>query len=227
MLVYMHEIGSIHTFEDEAFLHSVSRISAAVLGVSVGVAFVFFSMVMPGLSELSHLNGWFAGIWWAVALLVGTVVVLAVHEGVHGLFFKLFAPAGSRVTFGANIKLGMLYACAEGIVYTRRQYLVVILAPTVVVTVLMLVAACVSGYPFCCYIIATAHLAGCVGDWKYAAAVLRNHAITHCEDTSWGVRFLAEGYEVPESAALDVTYTEGEETSKDTVKRSASGDVSK
>lgn len=227
MLVYMHEIGSIHTFEDEAFLHSVSRISAAVLGVSVGVAFVLFSMVMPGLSELSRLDGWFAGIWWAVSLLVGTVVVLAVHEGVHGLFFKLFAPAGSRVTFGANIKLGMLYACAEGIVYTRRQYLVVILAPTVVVTALMLVSAFVSGYPFCCYIIATAHLAGCVGDWKYAAAVFRNHAITHCEDTSWGVRFLAEGDEVSEDAILDVEHNKGEETNKGVAKRSTSEAVSK
>lgn len=192
MLERMHEIGNIRTFEDEAFLHSVSRVSAAVMAVGIAGAFVLFEVLFPGAAELRRLHGWGAMVAWIAALLAGTAVSLMVHEGVHGLFFKLFAPRGARVSFGANWKLGMLYACAEGIVYARRHYLVIILAPTVAVTVLLALAGALTGWPFCCYVIAGAHLAGCVGDWKYALAVLRDPKITHCEDTSWGVRFLSD-----------------------------------
>ncbi len=212
MLEPMHEIGNIHTFEDKEFLASVSRISTAVMAVGIAVALVMFGILCPELSELTRLHGWGAMVAWVAALLAGSVVSLALHEGVHGLFFKLFAPQGARVSFGANWKLGMLYACAEGIVYSRRHYLVIILAPTVVVTALLVPVAVLSGWPFCCYVIAGAHLAGCVGDWKYAAAVLHDPAITHCEDTSWGVRFLsdaAEATEAGESEAEAATASAG------------------
>ena len=43
----------------------------------------------------------------------------AVHELVHAVFFKLLAPAGAHVTFGANRETAMIYACAEGVVYSR------------------------------------------------------------------------------------------------------------
>jgi hypothetical protein len=110
---------------------------------------------------------------------------------VHAVFFKLFAPAGARVTFGANLETCMIYACAEGVVYSRRQYIVICLAPTVALTVAFALGFAFSGYPLLCYLAAGLHLSGCVGDWYYVRTILRDRRIVACEDTSFGVRFFA------------------------------------
>ena len=111
------------------------------------------------------------------------------HELVHGVFFKLFAPTGAQVTFGANLETCMIYACAEGVVYSRRRYVAVCLAPTVVVTAAFALGFALSGYPLLCYLAAGLHLSGCVGDWYYVRTILRDRRIVACEDTSFGVRF--------------------------------------
>ena len=113
------------------------------------------------------------------------------HELVHAVFFKLFAPAGARVTFGANLETCMIYACAEGVVYSRRRYMAVCLAPTVIVTAAFALGFTCSGYPLLCYLAAGLHLSGCVGDWYYVRTILRDRRIVACEATSFGVRFFA------------------------------------
>ena len=111
------------------------------------------------------------------------------HELVHGVFFKLLALASAHVTFGANRETCMIYACAEGIVYSRRRYMAVCLAPTVVVTAAFALGFAFSGYPLLCYLAAGLHLSGCTGDWYYVRTILRDRRIAACEDTSFGVRF--------------------------------------
>ncbi|MFR7797089.1 MAG: DUF3267 domain-containing protein [Collinsella sp.] len=51
--------------------------------------------------------------------------------------------------------------------YSRRRYMAVCLAPTVVVTVAFALGFAFSGYPLLCYLAAGLHLSGCVGDWYY------------------------------------------------------------
>lgn len=217
MMGAMRKISDIHTFEDEVFLHRMVRLSVVTVAVGAVLGVLWFALGAPerlGLpgcelaavmleGKAPHLG--FLGpstLWFALGA-VAMFVSLAVHELVHGLFFKLFASAGARVTFGANWKAGMLYACAEGIVYTRRQYLVVALAPTVVVTAVALAAGLASGWPLLGYIVAVVHLSGCTGDWCYAAAIIGDARITHCEDCAWGVQFYGEGEggPIPDSTA--------------------------
>ena len=128
---------------------------------------------------------------WTVGLAAVSMASFAVHELVHAVFFKLFAPAGARVTFGANLETCMIYACAEGVVYSRRRYMVICLAPTVVLTAAFALGFAFSGYPLLCYLAAGLHLSGCVGDWYYVRTILRDRCIVACEDTSFGVRFFA------------------------------------
>ena len=87
----------------------------------------------------------------------------------------------------------MLYACAEGIVYTRRQYLIIALAPTFVVTPLVVAAGLACGCPVAGAFAAVLHLTGCAGDWGYVHELRADPLITHCEDTSYGVCFYGEG----------------------------------
>ena len=202
----MRKIADIRTFEDKEFQGRMLRASAvtvvlgAVLGVAWFAAGVPQLLGLPGVELRAVFTEEGAGalppsFWWFATCAVGCFVSLAVHEVVHGVFFKLLAPAGTRVTFGANWKAGMLYACAKGIVYTRRQYLVIALAPTVAVTAILLALGVATGWPLAFYLIAVLHLSGCTGDWEYARAISRDPRITHCEDTEWGVAFFGEGDE--------------------------------
>lgn len=215
MMVAMKKISDIHTFEDKAFLQRMTRLSVIVFVVGIVAGALWFLLGAPEMlglpgSELAavmvegkgpHLG--FLGpstLWFAIGA-VAIFVSLAAHELAHGIFFKLFAPAGARVTFGANWKAGMLYACAEGIVYTRRQYLVIALAPTFVVTAAALAVGTISGWPLLGSVVAVAHLSGCTGDWCYAAAILGDARITHCEDCTWGVQFYGADDGAPSSDA--------------------------
>lgn len=126
--------------------------------------------------------------WW-VSLLIAIPATFAVHEVVHALFFRRYAPPGARVKFGANLNMGMIYASAEGVVYPRAAYLVIALAPSVVVTLLVAVLGIGIKWPLWAIVIATIHLSGCTGDWGYVRAIRADPAIAYCEDTAWGVVF--------------------------------------
>ena len=216
MLGRMHEISNIHAFEDERFLHACLVGSGVVLGIGAVLGVAVFAVLpmlgyalggMPAGGELMGLmaaGGWSVPIW-LVGMLLLLALSLALHEGVHGALFKLLAPAGSRVSFGFNRETAMLYACAEGIVYTRGRYLLIALAPTVAVTVLLGAIGMAGGYPLACFAVGVLHLAGCVGDWYYAWTLAHDRAITACEDTAWGVRFFGEG------PAEDPSFNEGVE----------------
>lgn len=123
------------------------------------------------------------------ACFVWGMVVVGVFAVCLVPVFMLLAPAGAKVTFGANRETAMIYACAEGVVYSRRRYMAVCLAPTVVVTTAFTLGFVFSGYPLLCYLAAGLHLSGCVGDWYYVRTILRDRRIVACEDTSFGVRF--------------------------------------
>lgn len=64
-----------------------------------------------------------------------TVAVIVLHEGVHGFFFHLFT--GHRPKFG--IGPGYAYAAAPGWYIPRNQYLVVALAPFLLLSLLGLI----------------------------------------------------------------------------------------
>lgn len=186
----MNEISNIHAFEDEDFLHACFAWGMIALGVfAVCLVPVFMLLGWPADLDAAAAGGWMAVVGWMVGVIAVSAASFAVHELVHALFFKLFAPAGARVTFGANLQTCMIYACAEGIVYSRLQYLVICLAPTVALTVAFGLGFAFSDYPLLCYLAAGLHLSGCVGDWYYVRTILRDRRIVACEDTSFGVRF--------------------------------------
>ena len=201
----MRKIADIRTFEDRALLRWISRASALAFGIGVlataGLAAVLRifmpSALDPALAGLLGVRVFSSAfmLGWLLALAAASMVALLAHELVHALFFKLFAPSGARVTFGANWGAGMLFACAEGIVYARRRYLAIVIAPTVVVTALACTIGAALGAPVLGCAVAAIHLCGCAGDWYYVRTICRNPTIAYCEDTTWGVRLFGEGEE--------------------------------
>ena len=209
----MRKIGDIHVFEDQAFLHAIKRDSALVFELGI-VAGVVWACAITALREfrnaplvpfelgdvlgtlglaLMGVEGEASPSWvWWISLALAIVATLALHELVHAFFFKQFAPPGAHISFGANMKTGMIYASATDIVYSRAQYEVIALAPTVVVTALVFAIGFGFTWPLWTLLVAVAHLSGCTGDWEYVRAIRRDGRITHCRDTEWGVEFYSD-----------------------------------
>ena len=134
------------------------------------------------------LEGWALILGFLFTLLL-TFVLMVVHELIHGLVITLF---GTTPSYGAMMmgKLVPVFFCtAPGVTFTRRQFAVIALAPSVVITLLgvMLMAFVPRGGWL--VVPAAVHLAGCIGDFGMTAIVARQPAGTIVEDLKTGMRF--------------------------------------
>lgn len=67
----------------------------------------------------------------AILSMAGLIIV---HELIHGIFFKLFNKEG-KVKFG--FKNGLAYATSPNSFYSRWQFLLILLAPFVLITLVL------------------------------------------------------------------------------------------
>ncbi|WP_435179928.1 DUF3267 domain-containing protein [Halorussus sp. AFM4] len=103
--------------------------SLVLFGAAV-VGFGELMTVLRGGASVEYTVGP-AGIGVVAILSVATIVV---HELVHGLVYRLL---GYRVRYGVALNMGAAYAAAFGQFQTRRDNLVVALAPLVAFTVVL------------------------------------------------------------------------------------------
>ena len=175
----MRVIADIDVLGDDAFQARIARLSLVLLGATVLLA------ALLGLAR----GGEKIDVWWWVALAAGTLVALPVHELVHGAAFKLLCP-GCRVSFG--FQDAFLYTRTEGAVLSRARMAVVLLAPSVLVTLALALPALAASLPVLATLLAGVHLSGCAGDLLMATAALRERACTHVRDTETGVTLLSD-----------------------------------
>ena len=118
--------------------------------------------------------------------IVALVLVMLIHELVHGVFFWRFA--GQRPTFG--IKGLFPYAAApSGVYFPRNQFLVVGIAPLVLLTLvglLLMVIAPVVIVPILLLFVAF-NVAGAAGDLVMVAWLLSYSPDTLMQDNGSGV----------------------------------------
>jgi hypothetical protein len=127
------------------------------------------------------------GIPELLVLLVITTGLLVLHELVHALAMRRM---GATPSFGADILLKIapvLYTTAPGHWFSRREYLVVALAPMVVVSGLGAVWLAIGPFGKELLQPLALHLSGCIGDLWVAGLVLRQPAGTKVEDRRDGV----------------------------------------
>ncbi len=108
-----------------------------------------------------------------LAIALGIIVVsLVAHEGLHGLVILAY---GGRPTFGAGMASKVLpyfYCTAVGQQFSVGRYVVVALAPTVVISG-ALIAGLLSPIAGWFVLPVAVHLGGCIGDWFLTARALR------------------------------------------------------
>ena len=124
-------------------------------------------------------------------LSMGFVVFIVLHELVHGVFFWIYSR--SRPRFG--LRGGYAFAAAPGWFFPRRQYLVIALAPLVLLSILgmLLVAVVPAGALAAILFGMVANAAGAVGDMWIACMVVRERRNIVIEDVGDGFNFYALG----------------------------------
>lgn len=110
-----------------------------------------------------------AGIAVVAVLSVGTIVV---HELVHGLVYRLL---GYRVQYGLALNMGAAYAAAFGQFQTRRDNIVVALAPLAVFTAVLtpLLAAGSLSVALAAFLVLVVNTSGAIGDLYITWRLLR------------------------------------------------------
>jgi len=128
---------------------------------------------------------------WAF-FLVGMVLVLLVHELVHGLFFKLLSPDG-RVKFGVNAMFA--YAGNPDVYYTKGAFLIIGLAPAVLLNLLLAAALFfVEGTAFyVVFMLLAVHFSGCAGDFTATGMLMKLPGDALAMDTGLVMTFYTKG----------------------------------
>lgn len=70
---------------------------------------------------------------WILGAVLAIVIVLPLHELIHGIAIAL---VGHKARYGFKLDKGVLYATADQALFRKREYMLVALAPIVVITVL-------------------------------------------------------------------------------------------
>lgn len=120
-------------------------------------------------------------------LLIGAVVTLVLHEALHGLAMYAY---GARPQFGILWQALMLYATAPGYAFRRNEYIVVILAPLVGISLAALIATAFVT-PLAAVLLgvcATINGAGAVGDLWIMSITLRYPVTAYMMDERDGMR---------------------------------------
>ncbi len=150
-----------------------------------GVAFV--ALAIRQAMEHDPFASWWNLVPFVGLLVLGTVVALVLHEGVHGL---VMARYGAKPQFGVGMMQGQVpyaYATSPGFRYTKRQFWWVAMMPTFAVNGVL--AVLVFTLPWGPYLVLPAafHLSGCVGDWMILTMIGEQPEGTLVEDTRDGV----------------------------------------
>jgi hypothetical protein len=123
-----------------------------------------------------------------VLLVILVLAFTALHEGVHGLAMLAF---GARPQFGV-LRTGRIpqgfYTTSPGHRFRRHAYIVITLAPLVVIAPLG-VPLCWSSLGSVLWLPLGVHLGGCVGDLTIAKHVISGPPAVVCEDLRDGLRF--------------------------------------
>lgn len=177
----MQLIKEINFMEEKKYVIGLN-IAAFVLIFPFTIFFQWLaSMIYEARSYQFRIDGVFS-------VLICFFLILVIHELIHGLFFKVLGPAGTRVKFG--FKNGMAYATSLGSFYQRLPFLIIGLAPFVLISLALTILALLHWiHPALYILVASLHAAGCVGDFYIAWAILCQESDILIEDTEVGMNF--------------------------------------
>jgi hypothetical protein len=181
--------GTIDLSKDGRMMIILNGIGVALFLGSAWLLLLLAAAIRPKFGETNfRISGSLNSLAPLLAWIIGlTVLMLIVHEGIHGLFFWIFT--GSRPRFG--FRGYYAFAAAPDWFIPYRHYLVVALSPVVLMTLIgigtlwVIPEAWLGGLIFW----VSMNFSGSVGDMMVAAWLLRKPATFLAQDYGDGVRF--------------------------------------
>ncbi len=118
--------------------------------------------------------------WELLAFPLSIILMLVLHELVHGLFFWLFTHERPRFA----LKAGYAFAAAPGWYLPGPQYIIVGISPFIIISLICIILAAFMAPAVVAYLlfIATFNAAGALGDLIVVAWVLRQRGMVMVKD---------------------------------------------
>ncbi|HFI0632816.1 TPA: DUF3267 domain-containing protein [Streptococcus suis] len=149
----------------EVDVRSDKKLAARLYLTTVLLVFPFFWLFGFIASKVEFQN--FTNELQFIEALFVFILLIILHEWIHGLFFKIFCPE-NPVKYGIKWKTGMAYAISPNSLYNRFQTIIIALAPFVLITLSLTGFAMLGWLDKGAYqILATMHSAACIGDFYY------------------------------------------------------------
>jgi len=185
------DAGQLHKLDEIALLEPTQLRPLALLSLFMLVAGgIFFGLLnVVAYFRQTHttsgqIGGWTLITWIAINI-VSYLLILPIHEALHAAAFSFW---GGKPYFGTKLPFA-LYCGAKNQLFRRNQYLVVGLAPLVVITLAGIVFTLLSPVLASYTIFATVgNVSGAAGDVWVVVRLLRQPQTTLVEDTETGYR---------------------------------------
>jgi hypothetical protein len=185
------EEGNLRLHDELALLEGEQLRPLAWLSLQMLLIGAVFFIALTIVSILArghglHINaGFWSIILWLLINIIAYIIVLPLHEAIHGLAFAFW---GGKPYFGTKLPLA-LYCGAKNQLFHRDQYLVVGLAPLVVITLAGIVFTLLAPGAASYILFATiGNVSGAAGDLMVALRLLRQSPHVLIEDTETGYR---------------------------------------
>lgn len=157
-------------------------ISLIVMGLWWGLVLRVRGSVPGGLG--ADWPWWF----WLIAIFV---LIVVIHEGLHGLAIRW---AGHKPRFGMILSKGAFYATADGAYFWRNDFVVIALAPIVMMTLVGMLLVWLlpdtAGYYVALGVVLNA--ANAIGDLWMTVVVLHFPALVLVQDEADSIRIFAK-----------------------------------
>lgn len=176
----MKQLIDIELLEDQALQADMAMLSLwiVLMGTLVGVL---------GAVALPHEP---VTPMWFLALGIISFLVLPIHELIHAVAFKLVSGGRAHIRFGFSS--WMLYTSSVGTVLPCNRFRVVLLAPSVIITLALGLVPWQCGWPLLGWFLAVVHLAGCTGDIGYVRIIASEPTAAWVQDTERGITLFSD-----------------------------------
>ena len=158
-----------------------------ILGLICFVIFgIIFSILAITLGKLPSISNFNTSV--LVSVIVGSLMIMVFHELIHGLVMRRF---GARPKYGILWKGLMFYATSPGYAYHRNNYIVIALAPFVVISILSVLGMWLlqgTVWVALLSIIGIINASGAIGDLWISMIVLRYPTTAYIIDERDGIR---------------------------------------
>lgn len=161
----------------------VNLLALLPLGAALLLMFGWLTVVLRLRPDISGSTG----MSWSLGLVAALVIILPLHEGLHGLAIRW---AGHKPRYGLKLDKGALYATADNALFPRNVFIVIALAPLVGITLLGMALMLVlpDRLVYFAAIAVALNAGAAIGDLWMTAVVLRYPSLALVRDEADSLR---------------------------------------